>query len=119
PTNNLLFANRVLIPGSIPDGTSNTIMYSEKLAPCSWWALTEGKETPWYEATEKTGFEVVPAKPNCKLPQSAHESGIQVGMCDGSVRTVNRSLSAKTWYAANTPNGGEVLGGGDYKDWGQ
>ena len=41
------------------------------------------------------------------------ESYVLVGMCDGSVRTVNTTISHKTWKAAITPNGGEVLG----NDW--
>jgi len=31
---------------------------------------------------------------------------------DGSVRNLNRSLDANVWWAACTPNGGEVLGNG-------
>ena len=38
------------------------------------------------------------------------ESYVLVGMCDGSVRTVSTAISHKTWKAAITPNGGEVLG---------
>jgi type II secretory pathway pseudopilin PulG len=38
------------------------------------------------------------------------ESFAMVGLCDGSVRIVNQSISHKTWKAAITPNGGEVLG---------
>jgi hypothetical protein len=36
-----------------------------------------------------------------------------VGICDGSVRIVNTTISHKTWKAAMTPNGNEVLG----NDW--
>jgi prepilin-type processing-associated H-X9-DG protein len=36
---------------------------------------------------------------------------VNVGMCDGSVRSVNaKKISHETWKAAMTPNGGEVLG---------
>lgn len=35
---------------------------------------------------------------------------VQVGMFDGSVRTVVTDISHKTWKAAMTPNGGEALG---------
>src|SRR5579871_2027079 len=35
---------------------------------------------------------------------------VLVGLADGSTRTVNTSISQKTWKAAMTPNGGEVLG---------
>lgn len=35
---------------------------------------------------------------------------VNVAICDGSVRIVNNSISHKTWKAALTPNGAEVLG---------
>ncbi|HEY7152800.1 MAG TPA: DUF1559 domain-containing protein [Gemmataceae bacterium] len=41
------------------------------------------------------------------------EKFVLVGICDGSVRTVSTAISHKTWKAAMTPNGGEVLG----NDW--
>jgi prepilin-type N-terminal cleavage/methylation domain-containing protein len=44
---------------------------------------------------------------------TAHASGIQVGLADGSVRTLAPSMSGATWWAAVTPSGGEVLG----SDW--
>jgi len=44
---------------------------------------------------------------------TAHAGGIQVGLADGSVRTLAPSLNPDTWWAAVTPSGGEVLG----SDW--
>ncbi len=44
---------------------------------------------------------------------TAHASGIQVGLADGSVRTLAASMSGATWWAAVTPSEGEVLG----SDW--
>jgi prepilin-type processing-associated H-X9-DG protein len=44
---------------------------------------------------------------------SPHTGGINVGMGDGSVRLVSYSVSSTTWFAACTPQGGEVLG----NDW--
>ena len=41
---------------------------------------------------------------------TAHASGIQVGLVDGSVRTLAPSLSGATWAAAVTRAGEEVLG---------
>jgi prepilin-type N-terminal cleavage/methylation domain-containing protein len=41
---------------------------------------------------------------------TAHAAGMQVGMADGSVRSLSPSLSGDTWAAAVTRNGGEVLG---------
>ena len=37
--------------------------------------------------------------------------GNNVGMCDGSVRFVSKSVELKVWQAASTRNGGEVLPG--------
>jgi prepilin-type processing-associated H-X9-DG protein len=44
---------------------------------------------------------------------TAHPGGIQVGLADGSVRTLSPSVSGTTWWHAVTPSGGEVLG----SDW--
>jgi prepilin-type N-terminal cleavage/methylation domain-containing protein len=44
---------------------------------------------------------------------TAHPGGIQVGLADGSVRTLASSIRGTTWWAAVTPSGGEVLG----SDW--
>jgi len=42
-----------------------------------------------------------------------HAGGIQVGLVDGSVRTLSPGISGDTWWWAVTPNQGEVLG----SDW--
>jgi prepilin-type N-terminal cleavage/methylation domain-containing protein len=44
---------------------------------------------------------------------SMHTGVVLVGLGDGSVRSVSSSVSLRTWNAALTPNGGEVLG----SDW--
>jgi prepilin-type N-terminal cleavage/methylation domain-containing protein/prepilin-type processing-associated H-X9-DG protein len=44
---------------------------------------------------------------------SPHTGGINVGMGDGSVRFLSQGISNVTFFAASTPNGGEVLG----NDW--
>jgi prepilin-type N-terminal cleavage/methylation domain-containing protein len=44
---------------------------------------------------------------------TAHPGGIQVGLADGSVRSLSRGLSGQTWWWAVTPSGDEVLG----SDW--
>jgi prepilin-type N-terminal cleavage/methylation domain-containing protein len=60
-------------------------------------------------------FQVQPREGNCDPTRAAtaHASGIQVGLADGSVRTLAPSLSDTTWWFAVTPSGGEVLG----SDW--
>jgi hypothetical protein len=47
---------------------------------------------------------------NPMMTQQIHSGVIQVGLGDGSVRTVGSGISGPTWWAAITPNGGEVLG---------
>ena len=44
---------------------------------------------------------------------TAHAGGIQVGLVDGSVRTLAPSLSGTTWWAAVTPRDNDMLG----SDW--
>lgn len=48
---------------------------------------------------------------NCDPTRTStpHE-GMLVGLADGSVRTLNPSMSGETWWAAVTPKGSEVLG---------
>jgi prepilin-type N-terminal cleavage/methylation domain-containing protein len=60
-------------------------------------------------------FQFQPNPNNCDPTRAAtaHPGGIQVGLADGSVRTLASSLSGDTWWAAVTPKGGEVLG----SDW--
>jgi prepilin-type N-terminal cleavage/methylation domain-containing protein/prepilin-type processing-associated H-X9-DG protein len=41
---------------------------------------------------------------------SAHPGGLNLALCDGSVRFVPRTISLDTWRALGSRNGGEVLG---------
>jgi len=101
----------------MPDGTAHTILFAEKYAACSYWALTAGPQVPWYVADPSSGFEVRPAACDPARPQTPHRAGIQVCMGDASVRLVGRSVSPPTWHAANTPAGREELGSGPFADW--
>jgi prepilin-type N-terminal cleavage/methylation domain-containing protein/prepilin-type processing-associated H-X9-DG protein len=47
------------------------------------------------------------------VANSPHTGGINAGMGDGSVRFVNGAVSATTWWAALTPNAGDLPG----NDW--
>jgi prepilin-type N-terminal cleavage/methylation domain-containing protein/prepilin-type processing-associated H-X9-DG protein len=46
-------------------------------------------------------------------PRSFHTGGVNVAMCDGSVRFVTNNISLVTWQALGSPAGGEVIG----SDW--
>ena len=118
---------------SITDGLSNTIGVAEKYArKCtgnggngqgSLWA--HGQWNPWWEPRFNTWaargvgnkFQVQPTIAgaaivtcNPTLAQSAHSSGMNVMLMDGSVRFVRGSIDNNTWWWACTPSGGEVLG---------
>jgi prepilin-type N-terminal cleavage/methylation domain-containing protein/prepilin-type processing-associated H-X9-DG protein len=115
------------LPGSIPDGTSNTIAVAEKYARCGgsgtlwahgeWNPAWEPRFNTWQNRGLGTKFQVQPnpyqSACNPTLASSSHPGGINVAMCDGSVRLVGNSVSTNTWWAACTAAGGDVLG----SDW--
>jgi len=116
---------------TIPDGTSNTILVMERLALVNkngsdrWHMLGESEVGQWYNAwgndQPSTIISTAPPEPvknyRSADPFRAHgfySSGIcQVGLADGSVRSVRPSISAKTWLLAILPDDGQVLPG----DW--
>ncbi|HWG42545.1 MAG TPA: DUF1559 domain-containing protein [Gemmataceae bacterium] len=60
-------------------------------------------------------FQAGPSASQCNwyVTQSGHTGSMQVGLCDGSVRSVSPGLSVGTWTLACTPNDGQPLG----SDW--
>jgi len=124
-------ANRY--PASFTDGTSNTMFFTDKPNLCNaWWfdnggTLFSSPQTGWVPTPGTNGagwyFVMITSinatfpNQSCangngpqQLPMSFHSGGINVGMGDGSVRLVAQGVSTLTWYAAITPNGGELLG---------
>jgi prepilin-type processing-associated H-X9-DG protein len=110
------------VPKSFPDGTSTTILVTEKYARCGAGGSLWGRSTPdlWqptFAAWSREKFQVQPsdsATPcNPRLASTPYAGGINVCLADGSVRSVSPGVSASTWWAACTPAGGEVLG----NDW--
>jgi hypothetical protein len=122
------------IPRTFQDGTSNTIMFSEKYAQCGpspgsvtsfYWGETNGwcprPGPPGGDGTVPAFYTLAPPQPKvswnngcnpCML-QAPWAGGIQVGLADGSVRLVNSSVSAATWANAVQPADGNTLG----SDW--
>jgi len=119
-------------PAQIPDGTSNTIFITEKLAHCNsgnynnnywpdWGPIISSPDlgSPTLAASApQIQPPAVPGSSNVRQcdggrASSFHTGGIVTGLGDGSVRTVNRSVSGLTWWQALTPAGGETLG----NDW--
>jgi hypothetical protein len=119
----------------VTDGTSNTIFYTEKVAVCQRAPLAGNPVGPYYNiwaygrtnwrawnpvfAYQITGpaskFQVNPttqgtnATCDPRLASAPRSAGILCGLGDGSVRFVNASVTPDTWWAAVTPDVGEVL----------
>jgi hypothetical protein len=56
--------------------------------------------------------QITPAPGTCDYTrlQSPHLSGMVAGMGDGSVRTVQATITLAIWRAVETPTGGETVG---------
>jgi len=103
------------------DGTSNTVVFMERYAISA--MPTTNTQHPWYGTTPGQvllmGSAGVPQpKPALgaaqeALAQGMSAGGCQVGLADGSVRTVTTSVSVGTWTNACNPSDGTVLG----NDW--
>lgn len=117
---------RADLASTFTDGTSNTIGVAEKYARCNGqgtlWA--HGQWNPGWEPRFNTHanrgpsskFQIQPSPSpattsSCDYnrPQSSHTSGMNTLLMDGSVKFLTGSISANTWWAACTPQGGEVL----------
>jgi prepilin-type N-terminal cleavage/methylation domain-containing protein/prepilin-type processing-associated H-X9-DG protein len=123
----------------IPDGTSNTIFFSEIYGTCgntgnqatlngSLWADSNSVWRPGYNlgaGKNGTGLTAWPASPppqdspnfvsTCiyTTVQSGHSGGLNVALGDGSVRFVSASISPATWATVNDPRDGGTPG----SDW--
>jgi prepilin-type N-terminal cleavage/methylation domain-containing protein/prepilin-type processing-associated H-X9-DG protein len=122
----------------IIDGTSNTMMASEvnqgqfgnDYRGFSWWGGAAGFTA--YQLPNANGPDVMTGAgcnttppnapctttsttslPRMQVARSRHTNGVNVALCDGSVRFVNNTISLSTWRAASTSQGQEVLG----SDW--
>lgn len=119
----------------ITDGTSNTIMFGEVLQGQArdlrgfiWWGDASGFSA--YLGPNSTLPDRIYSSFYCNnLPQqnlpcavstgtdptmfaarSRHSGGVQVSLCDGSVRFVRDSVTIAAWRAASTSRGGETIG---------
>jgi prepilin-type N-terminal cleavage/methylation domain-containing protein len=118
-------------PGNITDGTSNTIFVTEREYDCggignpyngdNWNAPMGGGMCPelfaWPNACGQpigitNYFQVAPPVGNCNplTPSGGHTGGIMASMGDGSVRLVAQGTSPQTWWYAQTPSAGDLLG---------
>jgi prepilin-type N-terminal cleavage/methylation domain-containing protein len=125
--------NKPTLPNSIPDGTSNTILVTEKYARCTndtypvggtCWAyslrgtfvepLHPGFAIAWPPAgiRESSVFQDRPVSDKCDPTRAstAHADGILACFADGVVKSISPSISGRTWWALCTPARGDVPG---------
>lgn len=127
----VLFRNKSVRIAEITDGTSNTIMISERASrqsPQTTWvgAITGASIPPLNPSFEEEGPPVLILTntgtaedgrvPNNALghvedSNSEHADGVNLLFCDGSVRIVNDSIDPRIWQAIGTRAGGEIIDG--------
>jgi len=120
-------------PAHISDGVSNTIFFTEKLSVTTnnngGWGPSGGVNfwPDWgpsiaspEDGRQWTGpgskFMLLPTPATAgdgNKAVSPHTGGINVSLGDGSVRFVSQGVSGNTWWAALTPNAGDLPG----SDW--
>lgn len=112
---------------SVSDGLSNTLFYSEDAGRPTEYvggrrqSATTASGSAWADEASEWGFQgCTPpndTRPgltaiNCTNdgePYSFHSGGINVGMCDGSVRFLRESIDVRTFARLVTAQGGEVF----------
>jgi prepilin-type N-terminal cleavage/methylation domain-containing protein/prepilin-type processing-associated H-X9-DG protein len=119
---------------NIRDGLSNTFMLGEviqgtgtDLRGFSWWAYASGFHT--YLSPNTSQPDVMQSasycqnstpNPPCIGPHSTsqpltnaarsyHSGGVQIALCDGSVRFITDNIQIETWRAASTSQGEEAF----------
>ncbi len=82
-------------PASIPDGTSQTIMFAEA-----------AKSVPWTKPDD------IPFDAGKLAPKlgGLSKDGFMVGLCDGSVRFLSRAVSEETLRTIVTRDAGDIPG---------
>lgn len=102
---------------TFPDGTSNTIVFTERYQMCNGQPMGWGYASLYYWAPmfayySKAKFQVMPTQDECRpgLAQSTNRAGIQIALGDGSVRILTSAVSPETWMYACDPADGMTLG---------
>ena len=126
----VLLRNRTFRVADISDGTSSTLMATERQflrSPMTTWtgALTNSTNPPLVPGFDdegpptliltNTGEAADRRTPNNPLmhvedASSRHIGGVNALLCDGSVRFIRDAISPQTWAGLGTRDGGEVLG---------
>jgi prepilin-type N-terminal cleavage/methylation domain-containing protein/prepilin-type processing-associated H-X9-DG protein len=133
--------NGVFSFNSLTDGLSNTLMTSEvivgqggDLRGFGWWS--NGAIFSSWGTPNTSVLDILPSASYCVRAiitnppcdpkgqsatsgliisaRSRHPGGVNVGMCDGSIKFVKNSISLNVWRALSTSHGSEVIGSDSY-----
>jgi prepilin-type N-terminal cleavage/methylation domain-containing protein len=136
--NGIVFHDQARLSTTFLDGESNTIAFAEHYAyQCRGhnfdpWLTDPGGGHRASFADRRSGdlypvttgnpptsnsdfpgvtFQLAPTLMECSevIPQTPHPAGMLVALADGSVRTLSPRISATTFWAAVTPDRGEIL----------
>jgi len=114
-------------PAGIRDGASQTAFYTEKTRHTTRGQRYDGYWPDWggpiYDSSDfgqPIGPGAVPqftwtmandrANINGDLPGTPHTGSINVAMGDGSVHSIQQTVTGSTWWALFTPNGNDTAG---------
>jgi prepilin-type N-terminal cleavage/methylation domain-containing protein/prepilin-type processing-associated H-X9-DG protein len=113
-------------PATFQDGTSNTVMFTEKAAESNTGTYTDNYWPDWGPilSSGDVGDPTGPAwnpqiqpkvsggqvRANSGIAESPHTGGINAALGDGSVKFVSGSVTGTTWWAALTPANNDQLG---------
>ncbi len=104
-------------PATFVDGTSNTVIFGERISQCP----SGSNNNNWFTANSiAISFAVQLYPTNTPVRNAAtctpgygatnHTAGMQVCLADGSCRNVTSTVSQLTWQNACNPADGQVLG---------
>jgi prepilin-type N-terminal cleavage/methylation domain-containing protein/prepilin-type processing-associated H-X9-DG protein len=119
--------------GEISDGTSNTLLMSEQITPrdgdvdhrgdmlnddeaCTYFMTLM---TPNTKSPDVMAPNFCANRPEANLPcttganrnktvRSRHPGGVNISLCDGSIRFLSNNINVAVWEAAGSMNGGEA-----------
>jgi prepilin-type N-terminal cleavage/methylation domain-containing protein len=114
------WSSHLKYPASFFDGTAYTIFFTDQNSQCTGFWPDWGPsicDANWPQPTGPASMFIVKPYNYCPfgggnqyVAISPHIAAINVGMADGSVRSVSQNVNPNTWWSAMTIAGGETVG---------
>ncbi|HSQ54569.1 MAG TPA: DUF1559 domain-containing protein [Gemmata sp.] len=96
--------------GAMPNNCSTPVEY--RTDRNTRWADGDAYETLYDHGLNPNSLSIdcISTSANWKAARSKHTNGVNLLLCDGSVRFVNNGVDFFTWQSLGSRNGGEVIG---------